>query len=370
MNTRHLLLVLPAVLFLCVAARAADAVYSGGLVQVAPGSIWIRLADGRVAGARLPKDGDLSAGLISSQYHLGDQVEITCKRIDPFLDSKTDDYFFLELKKLRLLRPPTPDEFAKVRATLTWKNGDNLLKIPPQAAEQTGQKRTESAALAHVREVNLGDALKMPNFIADERAQRFEKRKGSSNFQLRDTVESEITFQGSQATRQRVRINGKAWNSKSHWLPGITWGSAFGSEIKPLFDPECANTIEFKGPETVRGKQLLVYAFRAPADGCFAAGQISEFQYNGPLSGRVLVDDPGGRVIQFESAPSGFPPEFGLLESKQVLSWDYVPIGDSSFLLPVAGDYFITFTSGDAWHIAVEYKNHKHFETSIKLKVQ
>jgi hypothetical protein len=369
MNPRGFLLVLPAVVFLSVAARAADPVYSGSLVQVASGSISIRLSDGRVTDARLPKSGDLSALPISSQYKLGDQVEITGKRIDPFLDSKTDHYLFIELKKLRLLRPPTPDELEKVRVTLTWKNGENLLKVPPQA-EQPVKNRTESAALAHVREVNLENAAKMPNFIADERAQRFLKRKGSANFQLQDTVESEIAFHGSEATRQRVRINGKAWNSKSAWLPGFNWGTGFGTEIKPLLDPKCGNTIEFKGPETARGKQLLAYSFEIPADGCFGPGQIGAFQYNGTQSGRFLVDDPEGRVIQFESVQNELPPEFGLVESKQVLSWEYVKVGDSSFLLPVAGDYFSTFTNGDVWHIVVEYKNHKHFETSIKLKVQ
>lgn len=371
MKTRNLVLFLLAV-FSPIAGRAADLVYSGSLVQVANGSISVRLYDGKVVEARLPKNGNLSAGPISSQYNLADQVEITCKSIDTFLDTRTDHYFVLELKKLRFLRPTSPDELLRVRATLKWKKGENLLTIPPQDVEKRGQKPSaaDSAVLAQVRKVNLEDAANMPNFIADEKAERFQKVIGSSNFQLQDTVESEIAFHGSEATRQRVRIDGKAWNKKSVWLPGINWGVGFGAVIKPLLDPECENIIEFKGQESVRGRSLSAYAFSAPSDSCFGGGQLGQFMYSGPVSGRILVDDPGGRVLQMEIVQTGFPSGFEMVQSRQVLVWSYVTIGDRDFLVPVAGDYFMTFAGGDTWHIAVEYKNHKHFETSIKLKVQ
>ena len=371
MKTRNLVLFLLAV-FSPIAGRAADLVYSGSLVQVANGSISVRLYDGKVVEARLPKNGNLSAGPISSQYNLADQVEITCKSIDTFLDTRTDHYFVLELKKLRFLRPTSPDELLRVRATLKWKKGENLLTIPPQDVEKRGQtpSAADSAVLAQVRKVNLEDAANMPNFIADEKAERFQKVIGSSNFQLQDTVESEIAFHGSEATRQRVRIDGKAWNKKSVWLPGINWGVGFGAVIKPLLDPECENIIEFKGQESVRGRSLSAYAFSAPSDSCFGGGQLGQFMYSGPVSGRILVDDPGGRVLQMEIVQTGFPSGFEMVQSRQVLVWSYVTIGDRDFLVPVAGDYFMTFAGGDTWHIAVEYKNHKHFETSIKLKVQ
>jgi len=370
MKTRNLVLFLLGVFF-PLAGYAQDPIYSGSLVQVAPGSISIRLYDGRVVEARLPKNGNLSAGPISSQYNLADQVEMTARSIDPFLDTRTDHYFLLELRKLRLLRLFSPDDLMRVRATLSWKKGENLLTIPPHGEEKRQSfSAADSPELAQVRKVNLEEAAHLLNFIADEKAQRFQRVSGSSNFRFQDTVESEIAFHGSEATRQRIRINGKAWNKKSVWLPGINWGVGFGTVIRPLFDPECENIIQFKGQESSRGRQLLAYAFSAPADGCFGGGQMGQFVYNGPLSGRILVDDPGGRVLQFEVVQTGMPRGFEMVESRQVLVWDYVMIGDRDFLVPVAGDYFLTFASGDTWHIAVEYKNHKHFETSIKLKVE
>jgi len=73
--------------------------------------------------------------------------------------------------------------------------------------------------------------------------------------------------------------------------------------------------------------------------------------------------------MQFEKVDSGFPPGFGFAsESKEVISWDYVKIGETSYLLPVAADYLFTYPWGDVWHIEVQYRNHRRFETSVILK--
>ena len=335
--------------------RAADSVFTGNLVQVAPGSISIRLADGRVVDARLPKSGNLAAEALAKEYSLADQVEITAKTIDAFLDKQRDHYYFVELKKLRLLRSSSPEELTGVLNTLWWKRGDNLLQVPGKLAPKPSLTLPDPR-VERLREVNLGYVASLPNFVADERATRSLKLKDSSSWKLQDTVESEITLQSSGRSRQHVRINGKARNSQSHWLPGVNWGIGFGTELIDLFDPKCETTFDFKGPgDGPENKQLLLYSFHAPPDRCFGPSQIGAIQSNGSKDGQILVDD-AGHVVQFK-------------EGDTTLSWGYVRIGESSHLLPVAADYVFTFPDG-VWHIEVQFKNHKHFESSIQLKTQ
>ena len=142
-----------------------------------------------------------------------------------------------------------------------------------------------------------------------------------------------------------------------------------GAELKQLFDPACPNTTDLEGREEVRGRQLLIYGFRAEPGGCFetftphAGGKT----YNPARTGRALVDDPGGNLIQFEEEVSGFPKGSGLVESKKSVSWDTVRIGDDSYLLPVAGDYVFVLSPKEVWHITVEYTHHRHFEASTNV---
>jgi hypothetical protein len=373
MCTRTLLwIVLPVALLAVLlppnAILAADPVFRGNLLVVTPGSISVRLPDGMVIDARLPKTGNLTAGFISTQYKVADQVEITCKRTEAFLDTKVDRYYALELKQVRFLHSPSPDEWAKSVASLSWHGADNLLKLPIASNPKPDSVAGEPSQLEHIREVNLANAAKMPNFVADEKATRFRGQAGSLKSRLEDVIESEVVFQGSDATRQRIRINGKAWKSKSSWLPGLNWGVAFGDDLKPALARNCVSEMAFKGPVEASSRQLFAYQFQSPPDGCFGPHTVLSGQFNPARTGQILVDG-GGNVIQFEKTERGFPAGYGFsAESKEVVSWDYVKIGEVSYLLPVAADYLFTYSSGDVWHIEVQYKNHRHFESSIDLK--
>ena len=88
-------------------------------------------------------------------------------------------------------------------------------------------------------------------------------------------------------------------------------------------------------------------------------------QYDSAKSGRILVDDTDGSVLQMESAGIGTPAELGAVHL--IWSWDDVNIGDIAYLLPVAHDFVVIYPGGDTWRVAVQYKNHRHFEASANI---
>src|SRR6185436_16312498 len=105
----------------------------------------------------------------------------------------------------------------------------------------------------------------MPDFLTHERAERTLVRKGVAKPRV-DIIESEMTFTGKRASRQDLRVNGKA---ASVFPPGIYWnvgwGIGFGSELHALFDRNCGTRFQPGEAEEIRGKQLTVYGFHSPA---------------------------------------------------------------------------------------------------------
>jgi hypothetical protein len=343
-------------------ALSADLTFTGNLRFVTKTSITVRLADGRVIDARLPNGGSLASDAIVAQYKLADQVQISCKGIRTELDKQYDRYHTLELTRIRFLRSPTPQEVLRVNTSNSWQSGENLLK-PSSVISSTKPPALEvPKEFKEIRVVNLAYIRALPNFTADEVAVRSRKPKGSEQWKAVDTIESEISFKGQDASRQHIRINGKPWNSPSSWLPGPNWGIGFGSELKPLFDPECENEITLEGQKEAAGKLLASFAFRSPMDGCFGPGTLGYEQIAAEHTGHILVD-PEGHVIQLVDVAG----------SISVLTWDQVKIGDSSHLLPVGEDWTWRAPDGgalhgDTWHVAVQYKNHRHFEAAINLR--
>jgi hypothetical protein len=48
-------------------------------------------------------------------------------------------------------------------------------------------------------------------------------------------------------------------------------------------------------------------------------------------------------------------------------SWDYVKIGDATYLLPVSFEFVGRRSDGEATRVSVEYKNHRHFEAAASV---
>ena len=335
---------------------AADLVLSGRLEAVTPTSISIRKADGRRVNAALRPG-------TTVPYSAADQVEMTCTAIKEIYDAGAGLHHHLLVKNLRLLREATPQERAEVMTFLSWQPGGNLIYRPAQVAPRSPSE------LERVRQVNLEHLSKMPNFVADETAQRYRSDSAEKPWHLYDTIEDEITFRGDQLDRRNIRQNGKPFPSPFVQLGHQLFGGGFGLELRAVFDATCPTAIEFAGTETANGRERLVYLFHSPPNGCFGDVVFGSLRnaHNPSRTGRILVDAVTGRVVQYQEEGSGFPDKFGTDRESLTESWDHVKIGDATYLLPVSSVSESWSSEGRAGKVVVEYKNHRHFEASTSV---
>jgi len=229
----------------------------------------------------------------------------------------------------------------------------------------------QDSRLEHARQVNLDRLAHLPNFEADEVMVRYQSpRVDPPRWKKMDTIESAIGFRNGNFTREHVAVNGKPWNK-----PELPNGShprvGFGFEIKPLFDPACRVEIQYAGAEEIHSKPASTYSFRSPPDGCFGSlglknGTFSALKLaNPPRVGRFTVDEAGGNLIHFEMEAVDRPK--WLDPSREIDTWDYMKVGDTSWLLPVAYENYSGGGFGGLWHVVVEYKNFRHFESSTDV---
>ena len=188
----------------------------------------------------------------------------------------------------------------------------------------------------------------------------------SSIWRPLDTVESEISFRQVVTHRQNVRVNGRPWNEPN--LPYFQWATGFG-ELRPLFDTACPVTFENPRKTKVNGKAALEFRFQAPVDSCFTPWVVGGFQYNAARRGRVVVDETTSNALLFEEEIQDMPAPFDFQSEKESVTWGEVKIGEANHLLPVAYESTLWSKSG-AVRVAVEYKNHRHFETASSITFQ
>jgi hypothetical protein len=85
--------------------------------------------------------------------------------------------------------------------------------------------------------------------------------------------------------------------------------------------------------------------------------------------GRILIDQTGN-LLQYEEEATQYPVGFGIISTREVIQSGYVRFGDVTFLVPIGYEVFVTFSSGDQWHVSAEFKNHRHFQSSVNLTFQ
>jgi hypothetical protein len=352
------------------ASQSPSISFTGYLERVGDGSVSVKLADRRVIDAMLPEKPALQAAALAAQYRMGDEVRMECRQIEPVWEADTSRRQSLEVTGIKLLRRPSPAEvagFLEARA----REGKNLLQRPASTArklERSSASETPGGTeWEHARKVNLAYAEDMPNFVADEIAKRYRSTDRSPDWKVFDRVESEIAFRGQRAQRQNIRRNGKPWGQSFEALPGFKWYEGFETEIGPLFDPQCPTAMQYRGRSTANGLKLLEYRFDSPVDGCFPFLYFAYQRYNPARSGKVLIDDPGGNVIQVDDEEEQFPADFEFGRREEHMFWDYVKIGKDSHLLPVRATFLVVYSDGTSYRVEVEYKNHRHFESSSKI---
>ena len=356
-----------AAVLLAISAPAADLTFTGSLRFVAESTITLRLSNGIVIDGRLPGAGEITASKIVAQYKFADQVETSFRNIRPVWDESVQRYHQLELKHIRFVRAATPEESALVATSLTWQTGTNRLRVvsgpprPPRPPDPEGLERVRTVNLAHIRD--------MPGFVANEVAARSLRRRGESQWKQIDTVESEVAVHGNNLARSHIRVNGKSYETGSNLPPGPYTSGGFGEDLKALLDPNCANTFELAGREESGGHRVVVYRFNVPVDGCFAPDTSGFEQYSPALSGRIVTDEPTGDVLQMEYQGNGMPREMGS-DGRVAYSWEFVKIGGASYFLPATADSTFDTQNGDSWHIFVQFKDHRHFESSTIVTFQ
>jgi hypothetical protein len=221
--------------------------------------------------------------------------------------------------------------------------------------------------LEHARQVNLEYVSNLPNFVADESAKRYSGNNRSPQWHYQDTIETEIAFTGDRAARQQIRRNGQPWEKSFETLPGFKWSGGFGTEIKPLFDPQCPTTLEYEGRSDVGGRRVLEYRFQSPVNGCFTFFYFGSQRYNPARTGHAFIDESSGNLMRFEEQAGDFPADFEFAQRDEQVSWDYVKIGTESHLLPTSANFVVRYSSGARSRVEVEFKNHRHFEASTNL---
>jgi hypothetical protein len=371
------------------AACAESVKVTGSLVAVTRYAVWVRQANGVLIFARLPDEGALAAQTLAGRHKVGDQVLLKCSLIDQVHDDNENEWFDLQADKLDYLRPPSAAELASALGSTARRRPGRLnllpapatnegpaalslksVTIPDEPSPASGQD-DPAAKLTHFRELTWKWLSALPNFTADESTSSYRSQAATPpKWQTTETLQSEVSFRGTQEIHRNIVRNGEKWNDPFALLPPAARASLQHGLLANIFDPNCSVTLTFSKRALAAGTPVLVYHFTAPPDSCFGPdwgrkGEGARF-YAGH-QGDVAFAETDGLVRRLESSTTGLPKGFYTQSTESRATWDILKIGDERYLLPIDVQTLVVRSDGTMNGSVRKFKNHRHFEADSNI---
>jgi hypothetical protein len=257
------------------------------------------------------------------------------------------------------------------------KSGGHSESYPAGVTDEAGVEQVKAddfsrlPLLEQTRHNVLEQAKELPNFIVNQMVTRSVRTPQTSDWQLADTLEVEITYQADKGEQfNLLRVSGKPTQQSYEELGGSTSTGEFGSMLTALFLPQSKAQFKEVRRETYRERATVVYDFRVLKGNSNAtiqdksSGQKTIAGYSGSL----WIDTETRGVLRIELSYEGMPANFPVSMSENAVEYDWVSIGDQRYFLPIHAELLM---GRDSQHVytrnVIEFRNYHKFEAKMKV---
>jgi hypothetical protein len=222
----------------------------------------------------------------------------------------------------------------------------------------------------------LNYSRELPNFIVDQRVNRFTRDDRSGKWVARDFLDVEVTFSAQRGEAYRLKaISGRRVDERSSRenydnVSGATSTGEFGSVLFAVFSPQSRTQFKMGPKDRINGRSAVIYDFRVLT--AHSTNKIIETRSGQSVvsgyRGSIWVDEETKRVLRIEQSADDIPRNFPINVSEAAIDYDWFNINTERYLLPRRAE-IILGSDRDRYYSrnVIDFKNYRKFETDIKI---
>jgi hypothetical protein len=256
-------------------------------------------------------------------------------------------------------------------------NGVTRLPQPPAPETQPPSASPQNASSAQTQIKSSGDPVidqarqaafsfsqTLPNYVVKQFTTRFETeaaRGGQTSWRPIDNVTADVVSEGGKETYKNILINGKppreAVEKTGSWSTG-----EYSSVLQDILSPATDADFHNKRATTISNHAAFRYDFSVEKANSHWTVSASSQSYVPEYTGSIWVDKENYRVLRIELAARNMPKTFPLDTVESAIDYDFVPIGEGRFLLPVHSEALscVRGTSSCSRN-TIDFRNYKKF---------
>jgi len=241
------------------------------------------------------------------------------------------------------------------------------LKEPPPAPQPEPPPADWERTLAGITERASNYTANLPNFICNQVTRRHIDPRGGEDYRLLDTIQEQLTFFEHHETYKVVMIDGKMQPNMQHdQIGGSVSSGEFGSMLAAIFQPETQTGFQWERMGKLKGRLMYVFTYHVQKQIYEIHHEPSQRTIHVGYHGTIWADVDTKMVMRIKMECEGIPRDFAIQAVSLDLRYDFSPIGEQLYVVPLTMDLRSREERAAVWNEA-EFRLYRKYGTESKI---
>jgi len=258
--------------------------------------------------------------------------------------------------------PPSRDVNGLTRTPAEPRVEESDRVIFPQSGDPVIDKAREAA---------FTFSRTLPNFVVKQVTTRYETlaaRGGQTSWHALDTVTADVVSEDGRESYKNILINGKPPKEGIEKASGSWSTGEFSSVQLDVLSPATRADFHNKRSTAIANRAAYSYDFSVERANSHWSIHSNSDSWLPEYTGVVWIDKDTSRVLRIELAARNMPKTFRLDTVESSIDYDYVPIGDGNFLLPVHSEALdCERGTNSCSRNVIEFRDYKKFTADTNI---
>jgi VWFA-related protein len=228
-------------------------------------------------------------------------------------------------------------------------------------------KERQDELLNSAREGANSYREKLQNFRCIEITDRFIDSEGTGHWAQQDTITESVDYEDGKESRKPVGIKGLPANRPAADGEARMSGE-FGGILDSIFNPTSKAEFQWKATDTLAGSTVEIFSYHVDVRNSVYELKVSESNFlMVGYHGLVYIDDATRSVRRVVEEAEGIRHDFPIQASVIAVDYDYVPINNHDYLMPVRGEMRVRLGRHKAVMHRVEFRDYHRFGSQVKI---
>jgi hypothetical protein len=310
---------------------------------------------------------------ITTKYYKATGAMIKAADLQPgdrmSIDATQDDQGHYHARNVNQIKIATPSERA---AASRPANASDDTPTSPRPIIHAGEVNGNGgdSVIDNARKAAFSFTATLPNFVVKQFTTRYqtEAAHGSpASWHTNDKVTADVVSEDGKESYKNILVNGKP--PKDGVEKTGSWSTGeFSSVMLDVLSTGTRADFHNKRSTTIVNRAAYLYDFSVERKNSHWHIYSISDSYLPEYTGAIWIDKETARVLRVELSAKNLPGTFQLDKVESSVDYDYVPIGDGKFLLPVHSEALSCERgTGGCSRNVIDFRNYRKFSADTSV---